>query len=241
MSTITPHRHDLSEEHFREAIAGAEHPELLRQLVALSRRTFGFYTRHYQHTINYPWAAALLAALPPGARALEIGAGVNPLPIFLAERGVCVDCVDHSPLIRTLPVGDDWNEWGFFDYGKVSHRLVAHHSDIIEFKPSATYDAIYSVCSISHMLATVREQTFRLCRQWLKPGGSAVIALDLIPSTDFIWNRSGGEVEPPTQHGTINQVLSSLTELGFRIRGSRILRNIPHARTDLLHIVSQNG
>src|SRR5262249_11687932 len=90
----TGHPSDIGAGDLERAMGGPDRPDLLGRLVAPSRRAFGFYTQHYQHTINYPWLAARLEKLPPGARVLDIGAGLNPLPLFLAERGVSVDCVD---------------------------------------------------------------------------------------------------------------------------------------------------
>jgi hypothetical protein len=237
MPSAVSHPHDLPAEDFTLAMATAARPDLLRQLVETSRRAFGFYTLHFQHTINYPWAAACLERLPRGSRILEIGAGVNPLPLFLAEREIFVDCVDKSPIVRTLPAADDWNEWGFFDYSKLHPNLTSYHCDITQFVPSGVYDAIYSVCSMAHMPRTDREEALRLCGEWLCPEGDLFLAFDLIPSTDFIWNRSEGvEVEPPLRHGSIDDVVRDLAAVGFDIEESRIIRHVPKARTDLLHL-----
>ena len=227
-----PHPNDLPQDDLDRALACAERPDLLLLLVETSRRAFGLHTRHYPHTINYPWTASRLEALPGGSRLLEIGAGINPLPLYLAEKGMHVDCVDSSDFTRTLPADGDWNEWGFFDYATLHPNLAAHNCSIADFQPSHSYDSIYSVGSIAHMPTPVRETCLRNCRAWLKPGGILVLAIDLIPGTDTLWNLGGSE-ETPEQHGTFHDMQNQLRSLGFDFGAPRIDRNVRKSRTDL--------
>ncbi len=235
------HPRDISAADLRLALAEHENADLLLHLVKLSRQAFGFYTSQFSYTINYPWIAARLARLPAGARALDIGAGLSPVPLFLAEKGVRVDCVDNSSNIRQLPSAADWNEWGFFDYSVLHASLRAHHCDIMHFVPSARFDAIYSICVLAHMPRTVREKTLQDCHEWLVPKGRLFLAIDVIPSTDFLWNRTGNrEVEAPVQHGTIEHVTGQLERLGFQIQECKVQRTVPKSRTDLLFIAARN-
>lgn len=231
------HPRDLSDSDFARAIHAAQRPDLLRELVDTSRRVFGFYTGHYPHTINYPWMIEHLEHLSSGSRLLDIGAGVSPVPIVLADRGMFVDCVDNNANVRTLPSNVHWNEWGFFDYATVHRNLSAYNCDAAKFEPKTQYEAIYSVSSLVHMPRPVREQTLERCWTWLKPNGLLLLAIDMMPCTDFLWNRSDGlEVEPPVQHGTADDVLSQLGRLGFQIDDWKILRTVYKSRTDLLFI-----
>ena len=237
MSSEIPHPHDISPENLEFALGTASRPDLLRELVELSRRSFGFFTNGFHYTINYPWAASHLEHLKEGSKALEIGAGLNPLPLFLAERSVLVDCLDGSSIIRTPPPADDWNEWGYFDYSLLHSKLESYHCDVGKFTPSSAFDVIYSICVIAHMSRATREDTFRRCRKWLKPSGTLLLAIDLIPATDFLWDRGGGSLEPPPDHGTIHDVKSKLSGLDFAITEQTIIRNVPrHNRTDLSFI-----
>ena len=229
---------DITSADLQRAITTQAYPDLLEQLVGLSRSTFGFYPASFAYTISYPWIVSRLNNLPPGSHLLDIGAGVSPVPLFLAKHSIRVDCVDNSKHIRTLPPTEGWNEWGFLDYGTLHPNLTSHHCDITSFSPKAKFDAIYSIAALAHMPRIVREKALQLCRNWLQPGGSLFLILDTIPSTDFIWNRSEGvEIEAPIQHGTIDDVANQLRKAGFRMDEFRVMRSIFKSRTDLLFIV----
>ena len=98
------HPRDISAGDLEVAMAAQNNPDLLGQLVELSRGAFGFYPSYFPYTITYPWASERLERVPAGSRALDIGAGVTPVPLYLARKGVTVECVDNSKHIRTLPV-----------------------------------------------------------------------------------------------------------------------------------------
>jgi hypothetical protein len=71
---------------------------------------------------------------------MDVGAGVSPLPIVLAQKGVRVDCNDKSPTSRIMPVTAEWNEWGLFDYSVVDPRIRSYHRDAREYVPAQPYD-----------------------------------------------------------------------------------------------------
>jgi 2-polyprenyl-3-methyl-5-hydroxy-6-metoxy-1,4-benzoquinol methylase len=216
------------------ALSTAERPDLLRTLVDTSRHAFGFFPDHYPHTINYPWITERLESLPPGARVLDIGAGVSPLPLWLANRGCFVETVDSHRIVRTLPASDDWNGWGYFDYQQLSEKINSHQCAIQEFTPFAKFDAIYSASVLAHLTRQARDKTLRNCREWLRPGGSLLLAIDLIPSSDFLWNRVEDRwVEPLLNHGTIRDIVQQLHSLDFEINQSQLVRMVRKSRTDL--------
>jgi 2-polyprenyl-3-methyl-5-hydroxy-6-metoxy-1,4-benzoquinol methylase len=230
-------RRDMSAEDLGAALAASDRADLLRELVDVSHAAFGFFADQFTYTINYPWVAARLEGLPAGSRVLDFGAGVSPMPLWLADRGVLVDTVDNHPIERTLPSAEDWNAWGFFDYRQLRPNVASHHCAIAEFTPVSRFDAVYSVCVLAHMPRATREDTLRRCHGWLQSGGRLLLTIDLIPATDFLWNRSEGrEVEPLLVHGTVAELLCQLASIGFRLNESRVLRTLPRSRTDVLLI-----
>jgi cyclopropane fatty-acyl-phospholipid synthase-like methyltransferase len=234
---LESHPHDISEADLALARAEARRPDLLDELVAAGRSVFGFFPDHYPYTLNYPWVLERLELLATGSRVLDVGAGLSPLPIVLARRGLQIDCIDKSPTKRTMPVAEDWNEWGFFDYSAVDSRIRSYHCDARDYVPDDLYDRIYSVSVIAHMAATERAVTMGRIAGWLRPGGRLLLAVDLLPKSDFLWNRSEGvEVEPPIDHGTFDDLLAAVERAGLRVTERTIRRTVYASRTDLLFV-----
>jgi hypothetical protein len=237
---VVQHPYDMPEAILQSATAASDRPDILRQLVAISRETFGYYANHYAHTINHVWAATRLSSLCPGARVLDIGAGLSSLPIWLASRGLQVDCVDGSPMIRTSPAAPDWldwDEWGFFDYATLGPNLSAHHCEIGAFNPPNTYDAIYSMGSLAAMHSTDWQWALASSRTWLNAGGILLLAVGLLRGTYSMWNFGYGvEAEPVATHGKVCDIEHHLVKSGFSVREMRLLRNVMNSRTDLLFI-----
>ncbi len=228
-------------EFIERAVVGSEDPPLLRSLYELSFRVFGKVSAHPHYAYYYPWIAAALAEVEPGARLLDIGAGVSPLPCHFAERGALVDCVDNSPIHRVPPFGDDWNDWGYFDYATLHQNVTAHRCPIQQYQPLYPYQAIYSNTSLALFSAADRDATLTLCWQWLKHGLLA-LTLDLIPGTTCVWTKGGSHGETSENHGTLEQVVDKLRELGFEIVRTVVKRGIEGwNRTDLSLIVARKG
>ncbi len=231
------HPNDMAADDFNYASLLTERPDLLRRLADLSRRSFGFYSKHFARALEYPWLAEKLEDLALGRRVLDIGAGLNPLPLFLAERGATVECVDSHSLARVPPVGPSWNEWGFYDYGRDHPNLRAHNVEALSFAPDAPFDVIYSVSVIEHMPRETWEATLGRCREWLGVDGRLLLTADLIPGTELLWNYAEGrEVEPPHVHGDTEALISWLERLGFTLSERFFRREVPKRHPDLLFV-----
>jgi flagellar assembly factor FliW/2-polyprenyl-3-methyl-5-hydroxy-6-metoxy-1,4-benzoquinol methylase len=231
------HPNDMSAADFNEASRLSKRADLLRLLADLSRETFGFYTRHFPRTIEYPWVAEKLEWLRPGQRVLDLGAGLNPLPLFLARRGIRVDTLDSHPVKRVPPADSTWNEWGFYDYAQVHSNLRSHQLDAAAFEPDSPLDVVYSVSVIEHMPRATWEAVLGRCRSWLAGNGRLLLTIDLIPGTDSLWNYSEGQVvEPVEVHGNVTDFVNCLRSLGFRVTETFTQRQVPKSRTDLLFI-----
>lgn len=240
--SVKAHPHDMAEEELRIAQASSASVDVLRELVSTARASLGFFTSHFPHTLNYPWIVERVLSLPTGSRVLDIGAGVSPVPLMLARRGMRVTCIDSHPVVRTFPVGPDWNEWGYLDYSVLDPGIRSIHGSVLEHEPQDDYDAIYSISVLAHMTRSVREQALERTWRWLRPGGRLLLAIDMIPASDFLWNRSGGKVvEPLIQHGTSQDVLEQLHSLGMVTPEQVILRCVRSSRTDLLLIQAEKA
>ena len=228
----------LSPEELERGLSNCDRPDLLQQLIEISQKNFGAHTRHFPHTVNYPWVAAHFEKTAAGSRILEIGAGANPLPLHLAEKGMLVDTIDSAGFVRSLPADENWNEWGFLDYSVIDPRISSFNTSVTEFEPATKYDAIFSVSVISLMPTPIREAMLSRCRSWLQQDGQLLLAIDLIPGTDTLWNK-GGSNETPEQHGTFQTIEDQLRQLGFSVSESRSVRNVWKSRTDLYFLVAQ--
>ncbi len=212
-------------------------PDLFRFIVDLSRDKLGFYTPHFTRHFEYTWFAERFEGDVLGQEIADIGAGLSPVPIFIAERGAIVHCIDHSRLIRTQENRADWNEWGFLDYSKLHPNMRAYNIDITKFQPESRFDAIYSISVIEHMPREIWEHTLRLTASWLKKGGQLLLTLDLLQGTDWLWNIAGGvEFAPRETHGGIKDVLNVLRACGFTIKEITIQRDIPYSVTDIVYL-----
>lgn len=233
---------DMDVETFNLAYRKTGRPDVLRLLADVSRNAFGFYTKHFPRVLEYPWFASKFEGNMAGSRALEIGSGLSPLPLYLVLRGAKVDCVDNSPLVRTQETRNQWNEWGFFDYSQLSNAIMSHHANILDFRPKEKYEVIFSISVVEHMPRQTWEKTLGLVAQWLKPAGHLILTIDLIPETDWLWNLAEGKVvEEKEVHGGIDDFVSFIQGLGLHILEKEIARNIPFSRTDVLFIHARSS
>jgi SAM-dependent methyltransferase len=195
-------------------------------------RTIGFYPDHAPRLWEYPVVGRILEELlAPGSRVLDVGAGVNPLVPYLADRGYVVDTVDPSPVRRSWPPTPEWNEWDFLDYAEVglAHRSWNTTVGALPVRPA--FDAAYSVSVIEHLQAAERRILISEIATRLRPGGILVVTVDLIRNRDDLWNRiRGEEVEEPSRHGTLQDVVREGSAAGlhmFRLETVRDWGDVP--------------
>lgn len=231
------HPRDMPNAQLEKALQRSHRPDLLREVAETARSTFGFFAAHFPYAVNYTWILERFEFLAPGSHILDVGAGITPLPLILARRGMHVQTVDGSRLVRRLPVQSDWNEWGYFDYSVLHPNLSSANCKCEAFSPPRLYDRIYSVCVLAHMPRTERMAALASMRRWLSPGGRLLLVVDMMPSSDFLWNRSEGvQVAPPDRHGNVPELCAALEALSFRLTERFINRGLDHSRTDVLFL-----
>lgn len=211
---------------------------LLVETILVSLQTFGFFTGTAPRYLEYPWIIENIDRAPAPGQVLDVGAGLSPVPVILASRGWAVTTVDYSDTKRSLAQAGRLNEWGFLDYQEVDRRIRSFNQDFsrAEFAPDS-FDVIYSVSVIEHMPAAIRRDVFGAAGRYLKPGGTFVLSLDLVPESLRLWNKNLGKVvETPEAHGTVDDVLVELREAGLDTDHFEIRRHLPQSRTDIVFL-----
>lgn len=193
------------------------YPDTLHEIVALSRQHFGWYTKQNMRCIEYPWIVE--RCRPLGRNVLDVGAGVSPVPLFLAEKcGKSVVTVDYSNSVVPLERIAMRNEWGFLDYSGINPSMQSFNLDIADFRPETKFDVIYSISVIEHMPAEIRRRMIEVFGRVAAPDGSVLLTVDLYGISMDLWNHDRGQVvESREQHGSLTDLVGELAAQGFRL------------------------
>jgi len=207
------------------------------KLIKISTENLGWYSQTLTRTFEYPWIIKQITSLN-NKLILDVGAGVSPLPIYLAERGAQIVTVDPHKIIRRWEERQNWNEWGFLDYSIKNKNIKSINSKIqlLDF-PTNYFDYVYSVSVIEHLPKTERLESWEKISALTKIGGNLLITVDLIPGTENLWNYSEGKkVEESDIHGNVTDLKKEICNKGFKINDCKFLRNVPETRTDCVFI-----
>ncbi|MFY1672526.1 class I SAM-dependent methyltransferase [Plantactinospora sp. WMMB334] len=152
-------------------------------------------------------ADALLdaAALPAGARVLDVGAGTGPLVVAAAERGYEVVGVDNAPLTAT------------YLRGRVAPYPLAT-ADLAEATalpyPAASFDAAFSVLAVMY----AGPEALTEMRRVVRPGGTVAIVHwakpTMSPLIKILWEE-GPELAVDLPHLGPEGFAAALTGAGF--------------------------
>jgi hypothetical protein len=208
--------------------------KLLRSVVKESRRRLGFFPAHNPRAMEYPWILAQLPSETRGWRILDVGAGVNVLPLMAADLGSIVTTLDNHPSTRDPADRATWNEWGFLDYSVLDSRIKSVRSAYETWKTPALFDTIYSVSVIEHLPSEVRLKWIENFWLQLEVRGLLLLTVDLASNTNSLWNHCEGQlVEDPAIHGDFSTLIGELQRVGFEIESTDIRREIPNCRVDI--------
>lgn len=231
-----PNRHfnDFRADMLSNLVKRHPNPLRLAELRVAAWESTGFYPNHAPRLWEYPAVADLLTdLLLPGSRVVDIGAGVTPLVPYLTRLGYLIDTVDPSPIHRVWPPQPDWTEWDFLDYAAAGLAHRSWNCTLDQLPRSATFDGAYSVSVIEHLSASERRALWREIERRLRPGGVAILTVDLVRGSDDLWNRNRGlEVETFALHGTVHDLVSEVSRVGLEVVKVEVLRDWGRALVD---------
>ncbi|ODS01236.1 hypothetical protein AUC68_12815 [Methyloceanibacter methanicus] len=228
-------KNDMDDALLASAIASSEFGDALVECVSISRAVFGWYTEHTPRLFEYPWLLSCFGSDLRQQRIGDLGAGLSALPFALANRGADVRTVDSHTRIVSNEGASQFNEWGFYDYGKVHSRISSLNAEMrAETYEPRSFDAWYSISVIEHMPADIRRNLIKVIATTLKPGGKLYLTLDLEKRSQDLWILNEGKaVEARDQHGTLSSIVQELRAAGFAVGTERIMPLPLSLRVDL--------
>lgn len=138
--------------------------------------------------VQRPWTfKAVVAAVPPGARVLEIGGGEPRVAAALTELGYEVTLVDPYDGAGNGPTE---YEWYVRQYPKV-RIFKDRFSAKLPFDP-ASFDAIFSISVLEHLPAEEVAGVYAGLKKWLRPGGHSLHCVDSViggNDTEYHYNQ----------------------------------------------------
>jgi SAM-dependent methyltransferase len=230
-----PHPRDIESATLSAVMDRHPDPMTLLALRLDAQRNFGFFPNHAPRIWEYPALVDLIIEhLPVGSSLVDVGAGITPLAPFLTSRGYVVDTVDPSEIHRTWPPTQDWNEWGYLDYGHAGLAHKSWNSALNELPESCMFDGVFSVSVIEHIPATGRRALLKAIAARLRPGGLMVLTVDLTRGGMDLWNRNMDQVvDKPGQHGSFQDLIREARSAGFELLGSELVREWGDVEVDI--------
>lgn len=137
--------------------------------------------------VQRPWAVkAILGAVPPPARLLEIGGGEPIVSGFLAELGYDVTLVDPYDGFGNGPTAYE-RYVEFFPKVKIVREYFRPGMSALA---AGSFDAIFSVSVLEHIASTL-SPCFEAIAEFLSPSGASIHCFD------FILQGRGDADDPP--------------------------------------------
>lgn len=232
MESSTGHPRDARPDVLQRAMPITPDAAALLECVVVSRRELGFFPKHLPRCIEYPWLLKRVRALErTGLQIVDVGAGVNVLPILLHDDGHCLTTIDSHPVTRAGAERSGWNEWGFLDYGALREGICSIRAPYEQADLPLGCDVVYSISVIEHLKADMRREWIARMASQIRSGGKLFLTVDIQPLSRDLWPFSEGTmVEGPDQHGSLDDLLDELESGGFSIDGATVADWLPMCR-----------
>jgi len=237
ISNNKTHPRDISPENIILAATKLNNNRIFRYLLDISRFYFGFFTSHPTRTTEYTWVAAKLENIVNKKRVIDLGAGLSPLPIFIAQKGGLVTTIDKHETNKTLSEKNKLNEWGYFDYNTLNKKIKSKNSAFEKTLFLNKFDFVFSVNVIELLPKQDRLKVIKKIARILKKGGTVLLTINLVPNTENIWNfAEGKEIESIETHGNVESLINEFRINNFEVVEKFFEKDIPESRTDVLFL-----
>ncbi|MFX1294461.1 MAG: HgcAB-like fusion protein [Promethearchaeota archaeon] len=120
-----------------------------------------------------------------GNKALEIGVGTGTQALLLAERGIHVVGIDHSPKMLSIAQEKlDMKKEEGEEGAQISSRIELLHKAAVQLDefPSNSFDVVTSTLVFSELHESEQKYVLAHAFRILKPNGALIIADEVIPS-----------------------------------------------------------
>jgi hypothetical protein len=136
------------------------------------------------------------------------------MPIALTKLGLSTTVIDPDAISL---LGRRYNnEWDFAEYGAWGIRTIKAGMEEAVLEP-ASLGFCVSISVIEHLTAETRRQGIAQISRSLETEGFAILTVDLLPGTRFLWNRVIDEIEPPSVHGTEDDLVAEFVGQDLRL------------------------
>ena len=95
-----------------------------------------------------------------------------------------------------------------------------------------------TLAAVEHLPARERRELLATMRRTTASQGVVALTVDVARGTTTLWNRNQGtQVEAPSDHGTVDDLLAEAADAGFQVETSDVIRSAGHRDVDVGWVV----
>lgn len=164
------------------SFALSDHTDLNQQRYPWSAAMLNQPALYAARLWEYPYAI-LAAELEPGMKVADIGCGMTPFTVYLKDNAACdvtgvdPDVFDAGIKYKGFGVSQEFVE-------RTGLRFLKGHMDAIPLETDSQ-DRVFSISVMEHVPADVRRRGIQEMARVLKPGGRAIVTMDVNMCSDL--------------------------------------------------------